>query len=160
MRIYQDTSNQESEADVSTVTGGMDVPQPKHETTTSLPRMRVLVVDDEPVIVDIISELLSEIYDVDKASEIEAAYSLLDANNYDVLITDYNMPVMSGTMLAEVAREKHPHCHVVIITGSDDIEDIQNESVSDIVMRKPIKWKQLLSALASFQSDKVERGAA
>lgn len=145
MRIYQNDTCVAQMSD-------MDVPRAS-SVTNSRKRLRILVVDDEPVIVDIVSELLSDSYDVEKTSDPSRAYAMLDTNTYDVLITDYNMPIMSGIVLAKVAKEQNPSCKVVIITGSDDIAHIMNESPSDLILSKPIKWQYLFSALSNFQEN-------
>lgn len=121
------------------------------------PRMRVLVVDDEPVIVDVISELLGDAYIVDKAYTVHEAYGLLDAKSYDVLLTDYNMPGMSGTMLGKIAKEKHGGCKVVIITGSDETEAIRSEGSSDAIVRKPVRWSSFMSIMNGFSETRSSK---
>jgi excisionase family DNA binding protein len=81
-------------------------------------RPRVLVVDDEASIRDLLTKTLALAeYDVDASPDGRAAIGRLRAHVYDLLITDLKMPGMDGLTLIREARRLAPSLPVVIITA-------------------------------------------
>jgi excisionase family DNA binding protein len=79
---------------------------------------RVLVVDDEPSIRELLSRTLALAeYEVDAVPDGETAASRLRTERYDLLMTDLRMPGMDGLSLIRAARRFHPSLPIVIITG-------------------------------------------
>ena len=70
---------------------------------------RLLIVDDDVDILDLLREVLtSEGYVVDAAPSAEAALELIHQNIYDAAILDFNLPDMDGVMLHRQIRQKDP----------------------------------------------------
>jgi DNA-binding NtrC family response regulator len=86
-------------------------------------RPRVLVVDDEKFIRDIIADFLGmEGYIVRTAEDGTSAVTELERARYDMVISDLKMPKMGGLdLLKEVARV-HPDTLTVIMTGFGTVE--------------------------------------
>jgi len=57
---------------------------------------RILIVDDDPDIRDVLDLSLSEYYTVSAATNGREALEMVKTKNPDLIITDYNMPVMNG----------------------------------------------------------------
>src|SRR5476651_325506 len=69
------------------------------------PSRRILVVDDEPCIREISTEVLIQHgYNVDTAEDGAAAWQALNSDRYDLLVTDHNMPKVSGVELLKKLR--------------------------------------------------------
>src|SRR6185436_19361655 len=83
---------------------------------------RVLVVDDDETIRDTLYELLSEEYLCQTAETAEKAFARLEADNYDVVLTDISMPGLSGLELLGQVRQRFPETPVIIISGISDQE--------------------------------------
>ena len=87
---------------------------------------RLLIVDDEPVIVESMYALLMEIkrYDVDvyKAYSAPEALTILNTKRMDVILTDIKMPGMSGLQLLEAVHHNWPGCRVIFLTGYSEFE--------------------------------------
>lgn len=83
---------------------------------------RVLVVDDEPCITELLSRWLEETggYRCDVAHGAEEALELLPSRQHDLLISDVMMPGMSGLELLELAKSRRPDLAVLMATGVDD----------------------------------------
>ncbi len=80
--------------------------------------LRILVVDDQPIICEVIQEQLrSDGHEVDAAGDGNEALSLIRTNCYDLLVTDQAMPGMSGDELAPVAKELCPKMAIILLTG-------------------------------------------
>ncbi|MDP7480500.1 MAG: response regulator, partial [Vicinamibacterales bacterium] len=96
---------------------------PVSSTTTAQPAKtdghpRVLVVDDEASIRDLLSKTLALAdYDVDVAPDGRVALERLRLFGYDLLITDLKMPGMDGLTVINEARRLNENLPVIIITG-------------------------------------------
>ena len=86
---------------------------------------RVLVVDDDDAIRDTLYELLSEEYLCQTAETAEKAFARLEADSYDVVLTDISMPGLSGLELLGHIRQKFPNTPVIMISGIGDHEHAQ-----------------------------------
>ena len=86
---------------------------------------KVLVVDDDETIRDTLYELLSEEYLCQTAETAEKAIARLEADAYDVVLTDISMPGLSGLELLGQVRQQFPETPVIIISGISDQEHAQ-----------------------------------
>lgn len=87
--------------------------------------VKVLVVDDEPVIVDFIDEVLTENgYHLECYSSPSSALSALKTRAFDLAVIDINMPEISGVELSRQIIEVSPYTEIVIITGVPDEENL------------------------------------
>ena len=86
---------------------------------------RVLVVDDDETIRDTLYELLSENYICQTAETAEKAVARLQADTYDVVLTDISMPGLSGLELLGQIRQSFPNTPVIVISGISDQEHAQ-----------------------------------
>lgn len=86
---------------------------------------RVLIVDDDDAIRDTLYELLSEQFICLTAETAEKAFARLEADSYDVVLTDISMPGLSGLELLGHIRQKYPETPVIIISGISDQEHAQ-----------------------------------
>jgi two-component system, NtrC family, response regulator PilR len=82
----------------------------------------ILVVDDDDTIRDTLYDLLSEEHRCHTAETAEGALKLLDAEFYDVVLTDISMPGLSGLELLGHVRQRYPDTPVIIISGISDQE--------------------------------------
>lgn len=113
---------------------------------------RVLVVDDEKSIRVTLCEFLSrEGYLADNAADAFAAVRMLEAGEYDVIVSDIIMPRVSGIELLELVREKSRSVQYIIMTGEPSVETaikaVQN-GASDFLV-KPIDREAFLKAVRS-----------
>ena len=88
-----------------------------------MPGERVLVVDDEPAIVDVSSEVLQlDGYHVNGATSPREALELLQDGHWDVLLTDIVMPAMTGLELLDAATTRNPDLIGIIMTGHGTLD--------------------------------------
>jgi len=113
---------------------------------------RVLVVDDEPDVVGIISRyLLKEGLQVQGMIESKCAWERLHADPFccDLMITDLEMPLLSGTELCRKVYELRPDLPVIVITGYD--RRVSESPAADLgireLMLKPLDRHALLAAV-------------
>src|SRR5438552_13188703 len=93
------------------------------QPTSSEERPRVLVVDDEKFIRDILADFLGmEGYLVRTAEDGSSAVTELSRANYDMVISDLKMPKMGGLELLKEVSRAHPETLTVIMTGFGTVE--------------------------------------
>ena len=117
------------------------------------PGPNVLVVDDEENICDILREFLeSEGYSVETAGRAEEGLELFRAHPAPVVITDLNMPGMSGWEMARIIREEAPDSVIVLLSGwGSEVEEYnRKEHLVDKILHKPINFSTLLDYIKSI----------
>jgi two-component system NtrC family sensor kinase len=90
------------------------------ELEQAAPSARLLIVDDEPGIVDVLKEALdSKGYHTETACNGAEALQRIASADYDLIISDLCMPEMSGEKLFAVISERYPHLQerIVFVTG-------------------------------------------
>ena len=130
------------------------------ELTGRLDGCRILVVDDHEELLGIFTSLLESVgAEVAPASAPEDVIEALRENpsGWDVLITDFDMPEMTGAELAFAVREHAPRIPVVLVTalGVGAGRDVE---IFDAVLSKPVEKDALVRAaeLAILRSQKPE----
>lgn len=121
-------------------------------------RPRILVVDDEQAVRDLLSKTLTMAdYDVDAADDGPSAIEKMRSVEYDLLITDLKMPGMDGLSVIREARKLAADLRVIIITGysteASAIEAI-NLGVSGY-LTKPFRLPRILAAAARALGEPV-----
>ncbi|MDA8090934.1 MAG: sigma-54 dependent transcriptional regulator [Nitrospiraceae bacterium] len=83
----------------------------------------VLIVDDEPNAVKVLSEILSiDGYRVFKSCDARKALNLVKTESLDAVITDLRMPEFDGMQFFETIREDHPDIPIIFLTGYGTVE--------------------------------------
>ena len=83
---------------------------------------RILIVDDEVEITEILADLLSEDYDCKRAGSAEEALTRLQETEFQLVISDITMPGMSGLDMIPHIKELSPDTVVVMISGMQTVE--------------------------------------
>ena len=119
--------------------------------------IRVLVVDDEKEVVEVVSErLLKEGYTIAKAYDGEAALDSIKEFNPDVILLDLMMPKLNGFDVVKEVRTKHTDkwIPIIIISAKTEIETINKcyEFEADHYLTKPCSIEAILKAVATMAS--------
>jgi response regulator RpfG family c-di-GMP phosphodiesterase len=85
----------------------------------------LLVVDDEPLVLNSLERLFEDHFDVLKAESGVGALELLKAHEVDVLISDQRMPGMTGVELLERAKTVRPSAMRILLTGYADLDAVR-----------------------------------
>jgi len=117
----------------------------------------ILVVDDDPVACALLKEtLLAENYLVDTAINGLEALKTIRERSYDLVITDFIMPLLDGLELLTKAKAELPGLQVILITASRQ-EAILVEAKrqgADAVIPKPLEMKKLLNIIKNILQKK------
>ena len=110
-------------------------------------KARILVVDDEISIIEVLKALLRrEGYSVKTASNAEDALAALSSDSFDLMISDIRMSPVDGLELLARAREMHAHLAVVMMTAYAAVEtavEAMKRGAFDYIC-KPFKVDELL----------------
>ncbi len=80
-------------------------------------KLHILLVDDEQDILDFMARVLRSSYRTSQCSSASDALALLEANHYDMLISDLKMPSMTGLELLARATKIRPEIVRIILSG-------------------------------------------
>jgi two-component system response regulator HydG len=110
----------------------------------------ILVVDDDPSILDMTEDLLTEAgFEVTKCETGEKALALADGRDWDVVLSDLQMPGMDGLDLLAALRERRPDTPVVLMTAFGTIQTavaaIRGGALDFVT--KPFQAEELLVSL-------------
>ena len=108
--------------------------------------LRILIVDDEQNICDLLSEyFLEDDHDVKSANSGAAAMKLLETENFDLVLSDLVMPDVSGHDIVKAARALERKPKVGLITGWQNPyeTDMEDALKADFVVKKPIDFSKL-----------------
>ena len=120
--------------------------------------MRVLVVDDEPAVREVLTDsLIAEGCEVVAAENGQAALALYDEHKgeFDAVFTDIGMPDMSGWELATAIRRRSETVSLAIVSGWADAisRDTRNAVKADWVISKPFD----INRISEIASEIAER---
>ena len=113
---------------------------------------RILVVDDESAIRGLMSTVLAGSgYDVDTAEDGAVAWEALQAKPYDLLITDHNMPKITGFELLKHLRSACMALPVVMVAGNLPAQELaENPSLKfEATILKPFTLAELLETVTN-----------
>jgi FixJ family two-component response regulator/DNA-binding HxlR family transcriptional regulator len=124
--------------------------------------VRLLIVDDDQVFREELSELLTEEgHVVQTASSVPKAIPLLEHDEFEVLLTDLRMPRQGGLELVRIARERWPRMYVVVITGYATVEtavEAMKRGAFDYI-QKPFQLSRIRKVLETIREDQSFRGS-
>ena len=120
--------------------------------TVSSPKAKVLAIDDQPVILDLISAMCRSLgYDPVAASSGEEGVKMASESSFDIVLTDLAMPGMSGLEVARRIRQLHPHTPIVLVTGWEvniSQAELEASGITE-VLYKPFRIEQLTEIIQS-----------
>lgn len=115
---------------------------------------RVLVVDDDPKVCELITELLDDAgYETHAVHDDRSAYSVLSgARAYDALVVDVNLGAgTTGFDVARFARQMRPHLAVMYVTGESSAAAFKAFGVPDSgYLAKPFEPADLMLTLETL----------
>ena len=112
---------------------------------------RILVVDDEPFVCDAVKMMLAfDGHVVETANSGAQALVILERGKFDVVITDFAMPLMKGDELAAAIKARNPKQPVVMITAYAEMLQSSGNPLPgvDFMISKPFLLENLREALA------------
>ncbi|MEW5803486.1 MAG: response regulator [bacterium] len=122
---------------------------------------KILIVDDEEELCNVFKEALeAEGYSISTAQNGRQALDKIKKGDFDLIITDKNMPEMGGVRLLRAVREEDPEVKIVLITAFGGQKSYVNamELGADEFLNKPFRIEELKQFVANIlkQPDRKE----
>jgi CheY-like chemotaxis protein len=115
-------------------------------------RKRVLIVDDESIIRMVFKDLMGKECEVLEASSAEEALELLHKQPVDLIVTDKNLPGLTGLALAQQVRMKDPSARIILMTGYPSLSTTQESlelGIMDYLLKPFDDIRQVRSLIRS-----------
>ena len=111
-------------------------------------KKRILIVDDDQDILRMLEFGLKKLgsdYEILTAKDIFSAIDEIEDQRFDLILTDYMMPGMTGVDLARAARRMSPEAHVVLMTayGTNKLRNTTDQLGFDGYLNKPFTMEQV-----------------
>ena len=125
-------------------------------SAASAVKHKILLLDDDPDVLDLYQQMLLQLPsepDVHIATSGAGAMTMLDAEPFNLLVSDLNMPRMDGLQVLAIVRRKYPQLRTVVLTGVTD-EQMRARAYAmgiDLFLEKPATQKEF-----SFFKDCLE----
>jgi two-component system, NarL family, nitrate/nitrite response regulator NarL len=117
----------------------------------------VLLVDDHPILLEGMRNLIRDPFQVmEVATSGLAALELIKTTDFDLLITDYEMPGMTGLELVKAARHAQPEMKIIVLSMHDDpavVKELLRTGVMGYILKKDT-YKNLADALQKVMEGK------
>jgi CheY-like chemotaxis protein len=130
------------------------------EATTPVAPLRILCIDDEPLLRELIKEMLGrdghevEVSDSGQSGLDQFRFAREHGRPFDVVITDLGMPYVDGRQVAKVVKQESPGTPVVMLTGWGALmkEDDNVPAQVDVIVSKPPGSREMREVLSRLQS--------
>ena len=134
---------------------GSAEPAARHYSQKGQRAMRVMVVDDEPIIADTMATILQKegfesiaMYGGQAALEASALFQP------DVLMTDVMMPEMDGVATAMMMRGRFPKCRIVMFSGhsgaTEQLAHVSGGKTAYLLLKKPMRPDDVITVLRGW----------
>ncbi len=116
----------------------------------------VMIVDDEQNILNALKRLFAdEPYKVYLFDSVDDALKSLEEIKYNVVISDFTMPIMSGSDFLHIVEDKYPHTIRILLTGASTAVNVPKEIEKEILhchcfVAKPWEDDKFLQLISSF----------
>jgi signal transduction histidine kinase len=133
----------------------VEQPAPAPEAEAEGGRLRILLVDDHDAVRETTAGMLCDMgHEVETATDGPGLLRKLSAApaDYDLIITDYAMPLLSGSDVLKQAREIRPGMPGIIISGYADSRQIARNGHESVVLTKPFTLDQMKTAIGAVSN--------
>jgi len=112
---------------------------------------RILILDDDRAVLNSLVVQLTQTrrFEVEALSDSTQAFATLAKGNFDLLLLDMDMPVVTGTQVLRHVRENLPSLEVIVVTGVDDVElavESMKQGAYDYLC-KPLDAERLITCM-------------
>lgn len=115
-----------------------------------MPKKKIMIIDDSPILLRTAKQILDEYFDVQMAVSGDYALRLLQKGTVDLILLDYDMPEMNGVETLRKIRHSYGNAiPVIFLTGVNDKERIKEALEMNIAgyILKPFEKQRLLEAI-------------
>ncbi len=113
-------------------------------------RPKLLIVDDEELITELLQEFLADDYDLEVFNDSLKALARIKENVFDLILTDLKMPKASGALVIEAIRKHQPKTSIILLTGCGPDEELVEgieQTSKVVVLYKPFHGREQVKRL-------------
>ena len=115
----------------------------------------ILIIDDMQDIRDYLNQILTGLGfdDILESRDFESAKTVIEEKSPNVIFLDIELPNTDGTEILEYLNDRHPHTHVVMCSGHNSLENVQNtwELGAKGFIAKPFDAKKVDSVMKRLE---------
>ena len=132
-------------------------------TSVKIVRKRILLIDDDPRLLELLSDILYALdeFDILTTSDGEEGLQIVrkEEGRIDLIITDAKHPKVDGIEMSKIIKKEYPKIPIILQTGYGNIIAIKPLSTEEIffkILSKPYRWEVLYETikLALFSKEK------
>jgi CheY-like chemotaxis protein len=105
-------------------------------------KAKILFVDDEEIILSNVKDFLEDTFNITTESSPHAALELLKSEKFDIVISDFKMPKMSGADFLSAAKKLDGYIYGILLTAYAEksiLQQMINDNLINKVIEKPYK---------------------
>lgn len=117
----------------------------------AIPKLNILVVDDEPLVCDAVRMLLMfDGHSVEAAHDAPSALKLFQPGKHQLVVLDYEMPGMKGDQLAAELKQRMPNLPILMLTAYGELLRSPGKPMKgvDLIVDKPFRLEHLREGVA------------
>lgn len=116
----------------------------------------VLIVDDDPMLTELFSDILGEYYDIKLASTVLEAQQQCMSHTISLIVSDYHLGVQTSDVFFTWLLDKQPHLaqKFILLTG-DELSDLACFEGQATIIYKPVAIDALLDAVSTMLEIKL-----
>ncbi len=120
-------------------------------------KKKILVVDDEEIIRNFLSDVLGDKYEVSLASDGDEAIEQIKKQKFDLIITDLKMPRVPGEEVVKFAQQQDPNPKVIVISGFSSLYTVSQsiDRGACAFLSKPFSIKELMQTVTDAVKGEV-----
>ncbi len=113
---------------------------------------KILIAEDNDSNFVLMTYILKKFYQFDRARNGQEAVDMVDKDQYDIVLMDIKMPVMTGLEATKLIKAKYPDLPVVALTANafDSDRQAAMEAGCDDFLSKPVSSEACLSTIKRF----------
>ena len=113
---------------------------------------KILIAEDNDSNFVLMTYILKKFYQFDRARNGQEAVEMVDKDQYDIVLMDIKMPVMTGLEATKLIKAKYPDLPVVALTANafDSDRQAAMEAGCDDFLSKPVSSEACLSTIKRF----------
>ncbi|MBR9862072.1 MAG: PAS domain S-box protein [Rhodobacteraceae bacterium] len=118
-------------------------------------RPRILHVEDDAGTREVVKNIMGELADVDAAPSIESAREMMEANSYDLMLLDLNLPDGHGLELIKTHKQRNFNKMPVIVFSGDESADLRDENISSVLLKSRVTNEKILAEIMDTVKNKL-----
>ena len=116
---------------------------------------KILIVDDSEDIRNLMVMAFKNDYELETIADGMTAFNQISVNQYDLLLTDFEMPGLNGLELIQNTLALNPDLPIIVMTGNEEAVPILRQSGAKACFQKPLDFARLKLSIINLLDQKT-----